>query len=85
MLTHIADQKINCLGELLPWKWQKACKSTAVTPGNTTKLTLAFLEQLVEEIPVSIKRSLRDRAQEFFACSARTSDRYNGNRIKLPT
>jgi transposase len=24
VLTHIADQKINRLGELLPWKWQKA-------------------------------------------------------------
>ena len=36
-------------------------------PSRSAKSTLAFLDQLVEEIPVSIQRIQTDRGQEFFA------------------
>lgn len=36
-------------------------------PSRSAKSTLAFLDQLVEEMPVSIQRIQTDRGQEFFA------------------
>lgn len=36
-------------------------------PSRSAKSTLAFLEQVVEEMPVSIQRIQTDRGQEFFA------------------
>ena len=38
-----------------------------IFPSRSAKSTLAFLDQLVEEMPVSIQRIQTDRGQEFFA------------------
>ena len=38
----------------------------AVHPRKTAKYTLAFLDQVVEEMPFSIQRIQTDRGQEFF-------------------
>ena len=45
------------------WRYQVV----GLFPSPSAKSTLAFLDQLVEEVPVSIQRIQTDRGQEFFA------------------